>query len=49
MNKDFCIAYIAYVDAKVNANQMPLNSTEYAEQMNFETEIAHDITININL
>lgn len=46
MNQDFCLAY---VDAKVNAGQLPLNSGEYAEQMNFETEIAHDVIININL
>lgn len=38
MDLDFCNAYIAYVDAKVNAGHLPLNSADYAEQMDFETE-----------
>lgn len=49
---DFCKAYIAYANAMINANRLPLNSDEYAEQMSIETENLHtdaEISLNINI
>lgn len=37
-SQDFCLAYIAYVNAMVNNDRMPMNSEDYALQMNMETD-----------